>query len=130
MHIGSKLEDFEPFLPVGGADESPPISLVWWFGDVGLLQQLLQRAASSVAWVHSGSAGVEHLLKVPEVRDEGGPPLTNAKGAFSASLGEWAIFGCMWFAKRVGEMRQAQAEVGRCKLTPSLKAPPGFKDWL
>jgi len=36
-------------------------------------------------------------------------PLTNAKGAFSASLGEWAIFGCMWFAKKVNAMRKAQA---------------------
>ena len=48
-----------------------------------------------VVWVHSGAAGVENILKQAEVR-EGAMPLTNAKGAFSASLGEWAIFGCMW----------------------------------
>ena len=59
------------------------------------------------ARVHSGSAGVEHLLKLPEVA-AGAAPLTNARGAFSASLGEWAIFGCLWFAKKVNAMRDSQ----------------------
>jgi phosphoglycerate dehydrogenase-like enzyme len=62
-----------------------------------------------VAWLHSGSAGVEHILAVPRVRDAVAP-LTNARGAFSASLGEWALFASSWFAKKVHAMRASQAK--------------------
>eukprot|EP00982_Pelagococcus_subviridis_P004077 29049-Pelagococcus_subviridis.AAC.7 len=62
-----------------------------------------------VAWLHSGSAGVEHILAVPRVRDAVAP-LTNARGAFSASLGEWALFASLWFAKKVHAMRASQAK--------------------
>ena len=35
--------------------------------------------------------------------------MTNAKGAFSDSLGEWAIFASMWLSKKVHAMRKSQA---------------------
>lgn len=120
VHVGTKLEDFpEEVLkdPRGG-----PVALLWWFGDAGVFGEILRTPCASgetregdgggdgrVVWMHSGAAGVEHLLRVAEVR-EAPSPLTNARGAFSASLGEWVIFGCMWFAKKVAAMRRAQAE--------------------
>lgn len=136
VHVGTKLEDFPRDVLDSAA--GGPVALLWWFGEPHVLGEILRSkcarpddtpptssvagaattptaAASAapaqrgrVAWVHSGSAGVEHILEQPEVR-EGAVPLTNAKGAFSASLGEWAIFGCMWFAKKVNAMRKSQA---------------------
>ena len=118
VHVGCALDDF-PSAVLDDPD-GRPAALLWWFGDAAVMDAVLRRpAASRVAWIHSGAAGVEHILKHPEIRSAPAP-LTNAKGAFSASLGEWSIFAFMWFAKRVGAMRAAQAE-GRW-----MRAPVGM----
>jgi len=49
------------------------------------------------------------LLKHEAIQTHGSV-MTNAKGAFSASLGEWAIFASMYFAKEVFKMQRAQRE--------------------
>ena len=108
VHVGTKLEDFPT--EVLNSAEGDPVALLWWFGDPNLLGEILRTecAKPRVVWVHSGAAGVEHILTQKEIL-QNAIPLTNAKGAFSASLGEWAIFGCMWFAKKVNAMRRSQA---------------------
>ena len=63
-------------------------------------------AAKKVRWVHSITAGVDHVL-FPELRASD-IPLTNGRGAFARSLGEWAIAGAMFFAKHMRQMRAAQ----------------------
>ncbi len=62
--------------------------------------------ARNVRWIHSISAGVDHVL-FPELRSS--PiPLTNGRGAFARSLGEFVIHGMLFFAKKTREMRQSQ----------------------
>ncbi|GBF97360.1 D-isomer specific 2-hydroxyacid dehydrogenase [Raphidocelis subcapitata] len=51
----------------------------------------------NLRWLHSASAGLEHLL-FPELV-EGPVVLTNAKGVYSHSLAEYALTCCSWFAK-------------------------------
>ncbi len=63
-------------------------------------------SASKVRWIHSISAGVDHIL-FPELRASD-IPLTNGRGAFAPSLGEWAIAGALFFAKNMRGMREAQ----------------------
>jgi len=54
----------------------------------------------SIKWIHSFSAGVD-LLMTPEIRSKSSSVvLTNAKGAFSESLGEFVAFAMLWFCKR------------------------------
>jgi phosphoglycerate dehydrogenase-like enzyme len=63
--------------------------------------------AERLVWLHSLSAGVDHL-SATRLRGSG-IPVTNAKGAFSKSLGEYAIAGMLFFAKNLNRMRESQA---------------------
>jgi phosphoglycerate dehydrogenase-like enzyme len=63
--------------------------------------------APTVRWIHSRSAGVEHLM-FPAVMDSP-VPLTNARGVFSASLGEFVMAAVLFFAKDFPRMRRSQA---------------------
>jgi phosphoglycerate dehydrogenase-like enzyme len=63
--------------------------------------------APSVRWIHSRSAGVEYLMFPAVV--ESAAPLTNARGVFSASLGEFVMAAVLFFAKDFPRMRRSQA---------------------
>ncbi len=71
----------------------------------GLLQQIWPRL-KKLRWVHSGAAGVEHIL-FPELVNSP-VPLTNAKGIFAPSLGEFAAAAILFFAKQLRAMIAAQ----------------------
>jgi phosphoglycerate dehydrogenase-like enzyme len=74
-------------------------------GDV--LKRVLPHA-KSLRWIHSMSAGVEHLM-FPEIV-ESPVPLTNARGVFAESLGEFVIAAAFYFAKDFNRMRRSQSE--------------------
>jgi phosphoglycerate dehydrogenase-like enzyme len=62
--------------------------------------------ATRVQWVHSVSAGVEHILS-PEI--VGSPvPLTNGRGVFKRPLGEWAVAAMLHFAYDLRRMQRSQ----------------------
>lgn len=63
-------------------------------------------AAKSVRWVHSLSAGVEHLL-FPALC-ESPVPVTNAKGVFKRPLAEFAVLGVLYFYKQVRRLVESQ----------------------
>ena len=69
------------------------------------LQELWPKL-TSLDWMHSASAGLEHLLFPALV--ESNVTLTNAKGVYSHSLAEYALTCCNWFAKDLPRMRAAQ----------------------
>lgn len=60
-----------------------------------------------LTWIHSITAGVDHLL-CPEIVDNEDITLTNAKGVFSHSLAEYVMFACSYFAKDLPRLRRAQ----------------------
>jgi phosphoglycerate dehydrogenase-like enzyme len=62
--------------------------------------------AKQVRWVHSLSAGVEHLLFPELIESE--VPVTNAKGVFKRSLAEFAILGVLYFYKQVRRLVESQ----------------------
>ena len=108
VHVGCSTADFDASI-LDDAESPDPVALLWWFGDAKVMGEVLRRPVRKrVAWMHSGSAGVEHLLRDASVKQSGSVPLTNARGAFSASLGEWALFSFLWFNKNVARMRAAQ----------------------
>jgi phosphoglycerate dehydrogenase-like enzyme len=53
--------------------------------------------AANVKWVHTLSAGVESVLSPEMVASPA--PLTNGRGVFRRSLGEWAVGAALFFAK-------------------------------
>ena len=67
----------------------------------------LFRAAPRLRWMHVLSAGVDNVL-FPELVD-GPVPLTNGRGAFSATLSEWVIAAVLFFAKDLRRLLRDQA---------------------
>jgi phosphoglycerate dehydrogenase-like enzyme len=64
--------------------------------------------ATGVRWVHSRSAGIENLLFPALVESDA--VLTNGRGSFADSLGEFAMAAVLFFAKDLRRMRKSQAE--------------------
>jgi phosphoglycerate dehydrogenase-like enzyme len=73
----------------------------------GLPLELVWNLAPNVKWVHSMSAGIEWILFPALVSSP--VPLTNGRGVFARSLGEFALTSMLFFAKRVREMLANQA---------------------
>ena len=62
--------------------------------------------AAKLQWLHSLSAGVDHLMATRLRESE--IPVTNAKGAYSQSLGEYCIATMLYFAKDLRRMMVSQ----------------------
>jgi phosphoglycerate dehydrogenase-like enzyme len=78
----------------------PTIEAIACLGAAPTVDAMLAVHAPKARWVHSFSAGVDAILG-PELKQRDDVQLTNAKGAFSESLAEFALFGIMYFAKRL-----------------------------
>ena len=76
-----------------------------WSTGRDLVRQVFDMAPH-LKWVHSRSAGLDNLL-FPELV-ESSVPLTNGRGVFSASLGEFALGAILYFAKDFRRMIRNQ----------------------
>lgn len=76
-----------------------------WSGTRELLRESLQ-TCGKVRWVHSRAAGLDNLL-FPELVDSQ-ILLTNGRGVFSASLGEFVLAAILYFAKDFRRMVRNQ----------------------
>lgn len=72
----------------------------------GDLLRLTFPLASKVQWVHTLSAGVEHVM-FPELIHSP-VPLTNGRGVFRRSLGEFVLAAALFFAKDLRRMVRNQ----------------------
>jgi phosphoglycerate dehydrogenase-like enzyme len=97
--VGNCVEAFE-----GLAPETQVIFN--WSGSRQLLQQVW-KIAPRVQWAHSRAAGLDGLL-FPELV-ESPVLLTNGRGVFSQSLGEFVIASTLFFAKDFRRMLRNQA---------------------
>ena len=73
---------------------------------VGDTLKQIWSSAPKVQWVHSLSAGLESTL-FPELI-ESPVPMTNARGVFKRSLGEFAVSAVLYFAKDLRRMIRNQ----------------------
>jgi phosphoglycerate dehydrogenase-like enzyme len=80
-----------------------------WSANGALLREVFQMCPN-VRWVHSRAAGLDNLL-FPELIASP-VPLTNGRGVFSQSLGEFALAAILYFAKDLRRMVRNQ-EAGR-----------------
>jgi len=76
-------------------------------GFAPLLRELWSDA-TRVQWVHSFSAGLDNVL-FPELI-ESTAVMTNARGVFARSLGEFVIASVLFFAKELRRMIRQQRE--------------------
>ena len=95
FHVANDARQFAPFLRDG-------VDALLWLppGDVAVLSEVWDQ--SDARWVHGFYAGVDALapfisgkMAASEV------PLTNGRGAFSASLAEYIMASCLHFNKQV-----------------------------
>jgi phosphoglycerate dehydrogenase-like enzyme len=83
-------------------------ALLNWTGNRTLLEKVLPMA-HRLEWIHSRYAGLDSVLFPALV--ESHIPLTNGKGVFSQSLGEFTMLGMLFFAKDVRRLLRSQAEL-------------------
>lgn len=97
--VGSSVEAFERLAP------DATVILSW--SKSGQLLRDVFAICPKVRWVHSRSAGLDTVL-FPEL--VASPvPLTNGRGVFSQSLGEFALAAILYFAKDLRRMIRNQA---------------------
>ena len=102
LAVGTDMEAFENL--AGEAD----VILSWSKSGKALRELFLK--TPKVKWVHSRSAGLDTVL-FPELV-KSAVPLTNGRGVFSQSLGEFALGAILYFAKDFRRMQRNQ-EAGR-----------------
>lgn len=109
LAVGRTLAALRAFPGVTDASLATADTLLcagWGAESPAALSEILA-ALPSLRWLHTATAGVGHLL-VPELGSA--VVLTNARGVFSASLAEWALAACLWFAKDFPRLARQQAE--------------------
>ena len=79
--------------------------LLSWGAKRDSVEQIL-KLAPKLRWIHSRSAGLDSLLSPALV--ESPVPLTNGRGVFSQSLGEFVLASILYFAKDFPRMRRSQ----------------------
>jgi phosphoglycerate dehydrogenase-like enzyme len=97
--VGNRPEAFERLAPKADI-------ILNWSGGRDLLEQVWGMAPR-VAWVHSRAAGIDGMLFPALV--ESPVPLTNGRGVFSQSLGEFVLGAALFFAKDFRRMLRNQA---------------------
>ena len=80
--------------------------ILCWPGPCRLLEQVWPMARS-VRWVHCVYAGLDGFLFPALI--ESNVPVTNSRGVFSDSLGEFVIAAVLFFAKDLRRMIRSQA---------------------
>jgi len=92
---------------VDGIDTSANVLFVSEICTPNMMTKILQRMPQ-IDWIHSRWAGINHMLCPELIENE--IPVTNAKGAYSYSLGEFCLFGCLYFEKLAPRMLQQKKD--------------------
>lgn len=97
--VGTKADDF--------AQSAPQATVILCWGPLGPLLSEVLPLAPQVRWVHIMTAGLDtalsaELLATPAV-------VTNGRGVFSRSLGEWVMAAVLFFAKDLRRLIDNQA---------------------
>ena len=74
--------------------------------NAGIALKDIWQLTKNIQWVHSMSAGLDTML-FPDLVN-GQAVLTNARGVYKESLGEFGMLGILYFAKDLPRMRRSQ----------------------
>jgi phosphoglycerate dehydrogenase-like enzyme len=84
----------------------PRADIIFSWGAKRSVMEKLLPGAARLKWIHSRSAGLDGLLFPALI--ESPVPLTNGRGVFSQSLGEFVIGAVLFFAKDFRRMLRSQ----------------------
>lgn len=102
--VGNDLASFESTGKLGEVEAI--VIVVFAGGSPGVMGDMWPQCPK-VKWVHSMAAGVDSVVPVLKGLPRGPEtPLTNAKGAFSSSLAEYALGAMLHFNKQVPLLQQ------------------------
>jgi phosphoglycerate dehydrogenase-like enzyme len=110
-----RLSELGPDVKVKHADKASDVGpdladarvLFQWAGNKEELKRVMA-GAPRLEWIHGRYAGLDAILS-PELI-ESPIPLTNGRGSFSQSLGEFVMCGALYFAKDLPRMLRAKTE--------------------
>jgi phosphoglycerate dehydrogenase-like enzyme len=111
-HLAPQLPDDVTAVWVSGdaafeGDPSDALAYFRWWGEQGLLDRVLA-VAPAVRWVHTPSAGVEHLLTPTTLAHD--ITLTNSAGVHAIPIAESVLAFMLSHARGLPAYRAAQAE--------------------
>jgi phosphoglycerate dehydrogenase-like enzyme len=87
-------------------DAAPTAEVIFnWSGPLSLIREVFL-VSPAVRWVHSRSAGLERTLFPELIASD--VVMTNGRGVFSPSLGEFALAAILYFAKDFRRMVRSQ----------------------
>src|SRR5215475_2855159 len=95
---GNNVEAFER--------TAPDATVIYSWSISGALLERVFAMTPRVRWIHSRAAGLDSVLF--PVLVESPVPLTNGRGVFSESLGEFAVAAALYFAKDLRRMIRNQ----------------------
>jgi len=99
LAVGNKAEAF--------ARMAPAATVIFSWSISGELLQQVFAMAPRVRWIHSRSAGLDGVL-FPAL-GQSAVPLTNGRGVFSQSLGDFIVGAAIYFAKDFRRLVRSQA---------------------
>lgn len=100
--FGKELSDF-PEARLGEVDVL--VSAIFAGGQPKVIEELWPKLTKAT-WIHSLSAGVDTLMPVlARIPGTEPVPVTNAKGAFSRSLAEYALCAMLHFCKQIPRLQ-------------------------
>lgn len=114
-YIEPRLPEIAPNLTVVHFDDhgipdgdvSDATMLLRWWTPIGVFRKTLA-AAPNLRWIHTPSAGVEHLL-IPEVLDRD-IVLTNSAGAHAIPIAEFVLMFMLTHIKRAFDLKAMKPE--------------------
>jgi len=109
-----RLSDLGPEVNLKHVDKAEQVGpelaearvLFQWAGNREELKKVLA-GAPKLEWIHGRYAGLDAIL-CPELI-ESPVPMTNGRGSFSQSLGEYVMCGALYFAKDLPRMLRSKA---------------------
>lgn len=90
-------------LPLGDASQAQALFRWWITPEQG---DHLIRTIPTLRWIHTGSAGVDHILTPTFLSSE--IVLTNSAGVHAASIAEWVVAAMLSVVKDLPRLRQQQ----------------------
>jgi phosphoglycerate dehydrogenase-like enzyme len=106
LGVGTSLADFDKY-----RDAKPNVVFVSpSCPRAAEVLPMVLAAFPSIKWVHCRSAGIDFIEsdQLAQITTAANVQVTNAKGQFSSSLAEYALFACSYFAKDLPRLMKNQ----------------------